>query len=69
MDGYLVRNQWIIYQNEFLPDSFYLKDDTEVPIQSTHSYWSNALERCGLEQNTKSKSRYKKIDLFWTKGT
>ena len=64
----MIRNQWMTYQNEPLPESYYLCQ--KKPAMSTHSqcsYWKYDLEKCGLQQKEIRNSSYKRTDHFWSK--
>ena len=64
-----VRHQWCIYQLEEIPEHFYLKQTDETPQSSRlqPSYWSHALELCGLAPINKKTSKYVRIDSYWGK--
>ena len=64
----MIRTQWMMYQNEDLPESFYLCDTQPLksgPVQ--FSYWRYALEKCALKEKQETNSKYKRIDHFWSK--
>ena len=66
---YIIRNQWMQYQNENIPDT-YFKQTVEESSSSNRiqdSYWSYALEKCSLTAVQPKNSCYKRIDHYWTK--
>ena len=46
----MIRNQWMQYQNDNIPDMYFKQTDKESSSSSRvqDSYWSEALEKCGL---------------------
>ncbi|XP_065643869.1 uncharacterized protein LOC136075251 [Hydra vulgaris] len=62
-----VRDQWLSYQNEVIPEHFYINSQlptTSVAQQQT-SYWSYAFSTCYLNSISKQ-SKYKRIDNYWS---
>ena len=63
-----IRKQWLWYQNETIPEDFYLLTETSKNIQSRQpSYWEQALEKCELNPVDKNPSKYKRSDHYWNK--
>ena len=64
----MIRNQWMAYQNETLPESYYLcQKKPTMPTRGQYSYCKYALEKCGLQQKEIRNSRCKRNDHFWSK--
>lgn len=63
-----IRHQWMVYQNEDIPEHFFLSDEN-VPesndARNRDFYWSCAYEQCGLHQPKKEQSNHKRIDDYW----
>ena len=63
-----IRHQWITYQNEDIPDSYFrLEENTKnTSGRIQYSYWEHALECYHLTTNTTSvSSQYKRVDHYW----
>ena len=62
-----VRNQWKFYQNEEIPEEWYImRKSDDISRRNQESYWKKAEELLGLKANAPEK-RYKRIDEYWAK--
>ena len=64
----MIRHQWMTYQNEDIPDSYFrLEENTKnTSGRIQYSYWEHALECYHLTTNTTSvSSQYKRVDHYW----
>ena len=61
-----IRSQWLLFQNEDLPEHSYLNtNDQKLSSSNQISYWKRAEEESGLRATANSKSIYKTLDCFW----
>ena len=62
-----IRNQWMIYQNEDICESYYVKEqEVEKKAAVQESYWDCALKQCGLHPRISVSSGHKRIDHYWS---
>ena len=64
----MIRHQWMTYQNEDIPDSYFglEENNKSTSWRIQYSYWEHALECCRLTTNTTSvSSQYKRVDHYW----
>ena len=63
-----IRNQWLLFQNEDLPEHCYLNKNDQLPSSSNqNSYWKHVEEEFGLQATANIKSIYKRLDCFWNR--
>ena len=66
-----IRNQWMRYQNEEIPEDFYIVSCTDESSSSSSrtqdSYWAYAHEVCGMPRVDKSPNKFVRIDKYWSK--
>ena len=62
-----VRDQWLSYQNEVIPEHFYINSQLSATsvAQQQASYWSYVFSTCYLN-NISKQSKYKRIDNYWS---
>ena len=64
----IIRHQWMTYQNEDIPDSYFRLEENNKSTSGRiqYSYWEHALECFHLTTITTSvSSQYKKVDHYW----
>ena len=64
----MIRHQWMTYQNEDIPDSYFRLEENNKSTSGRiqYSYWEHALKCCHLTTNTTSvSSQYKRVDHYW----
>ena len=64
----MIRHQWMTYQNEDIPDSYFRLEENNKSTSGRiqYSYWEHALECFHLTTITTSvSSQYKKVDHYW----
>ena len=62
-----IKDQWHFFQNEEIPEEWYVNQQAEKSTFSRHqdSYWARAWEECGLDATTTSPTSSVRIDHFW----
>ena len=61
-----IRNQCLLFQNEDLPEHWYLNKNDQQPFSSNqNSYWKHVEQESSLQATANSKSIYKSLDYFW----
>ena len=61
-----IMNQWLLFQNEDLPEHWYLNTNDQQPSSSNqNSYWKRVKEESGLQATANSKYIYKRLNCFW----
>ena len=62
-----IGNQWYFFQNEEIPEEWYVNQQAEKPTFSRHqkSYWVRAREECGLDSTLTSPACFVRINHFW----
>ena len=62
-----IRNQWHFFQNEEIPEEWYVNQQVEKTTSPKHqeSCWARAQEECGLESAPTLPPCFVRIDHFW----
>ena len=64
-----IRNQCYFFQNEKIPEEWYVNQQAEKLTSSRHqeSYWARAQEECRLDSTPTSPACIVRINHFWRK--
>ena len=64
-----IRNQWHFFQNEEIPEEWYVNQQAEKPTSSRHqeSYWARTRGGCRPGSTQTSPACFVRIDHFWRK--
>ena len=62
-----IKSQWHFFQNEEIPEEWYVNQQAEKPTSSRHqeSYWAMAQEESGLDSAPTSPAYVIRTDHFW----